>query len=63
MAILLMVLQSLPISQKAKAKAAQQAAKAYGMSIPELTVLAKEFIEETESLTKTFEQTGQIYCV
>ena len=61
--ILLMVLQSLPISQKAKTKTAQQAAKAYGMSMPELTALAKECIEETKSLTKTFEQTGQIYCV
>ena len=63
LAILLMVLQSLPISQKAKTKTAQQAAKAYGMSMPELTALAKECIEETKSLTKTFEQTGQIYCV
>jgi|TARA_B100002003_G_scaffold108919_1_gene100914 hypothetical protein len=44
-------------------EAAQQAAKAYGMSMPELTALAKECIEETKSLTKTFEQTGQIYCV
>ena len=42
-----MVVQSLPISQKAKAKAVQQAAKAYGMSMPELTALAKECIEET----------------
>ena len=63
LAILLMVIQSLPISRKAQAKAAQQAAKAYGMSMPELTALAKECIEETKSLTKTFEQTGQIYCV
>jgi hypothetical protein len=63
MAIFLMVIQSLPISRKAQAKATQQAAKAYGMSMPELTTLAKECIEETKSLTKTFEQTGQIYCV
>jgi len=44
-------------------EAAKQAAKAYGMSMPELTALAKECIEETKSLTKTFEQTGQIHCV
>jgi len=41
----------------------KSAGKAYGMSMPELTALAKECIEETKSLTKTFEQTGQIFCV
>jgi len=54
-----MVVQSLPISQKTKTKAAQQAAKEYGMSVPELTALTKECIEETKSLIKTFTETGQ----
>ena len=56
----LAILFCCPLPLKAKMEAAQQAAKAYGMSMPELTALAKECIEETKSLTKTFEQTGQI---